>query len=387
MVNFDFLDRRGAERFAELLDETSGGHRHQAHAPADERLTELVAIGHSLAGARTAIRVEPEFRTGLRSMLVATAERDGIGRAVAPAAGPAETSAVRAGNSVFGKGSGRRIRARGAIVLGVAAGALAVSGISAASENAAPGDALYGVKRSTERAQLAMAGSDLTRGQLSLDFARNRLAEAGALAGDTAKFGKVLNDMDTDTKQGVRLLTGFAVARRDDAPLAVVDTFVGAQRARMTPVLDGLNATARQRVVDSLSLLEVVHRRADDLRAGLACATPAPAGTDTLGPKLEDCLRGSDNSSTPQREPGTGQKQRSKPEDSTSKAKPEQTGAAVEPTPSATSVKPVAPPTGAIVPPESREPADLGGTAGSDANDYDLDGPPNGNYRGWQHDY
>ena len=387
MVNFDFLDRRGAERFAELLDETTGDHRHRSHAMADERLTELVAIGRSLAGARTAVRVEPEFRTGLRSMLVATAERDGIGRAVASEAQPTENAVVQAGRGVFGKGSGRRIRARGAIVIGVAAGALAVSGISAASENAAPGDALYGVKRSTERAQLAMAGSDLTRGQLSLDFARNRLAEAGALAGDTTKFGKVLNEMDNDTKQGVRLLTGLAVARRDKAPLAVVDTFVGAQRARLTPVLDGLNATARQRVVDSLSLLEAVHRRADDLRAGLACVTPASAGTDTLGPKLAACLRGSDTAPTPQHEPGTGQKQRSKPEESTRKAKPEQTGVVVAPSPSVTAEKKAPkslPPNEAALPPQSEEPTELSGPADDDGQDSLLNSILDG---GRRHDY
>ena len=48
---------------------------------------------------------------------------------------------------------------------------MAVSGMSAASENAMPGDALYGVKRSTERAQLALASSEVNRGQLFLDFA------------------------------------------------------------------------------------------------------------------------------------------------------------------------------------------------------------------------
>ena len=81
-MNFDFLDRRSAERFAELLDETTGGQRHHSHghSPADEQLAELVAIGHSLSAARPGVRVDPEFRVGLRAMLVATAERDGIGR-------------------------------------------------------------------------------------------------------------------------------------------------------------------------------------------------------------------------------------------------------------------------------------------------------------------
>src|SRR3954470_20844918 len=243
-MSFDFLDRRSAERFAELLDESTGGRRHHSHGPADERLAELVAIGSSLTAAKPGIQVDPEFRVGLRAMLVATAERDGIGRtAIQPESGSAAEAApapsgLRA--TILGRG-GRRIRARGAIVIGVAAGAMAVSGISAASENASPGDALYGVKRSTERAQLAMAGSDVTRGQLSLDFARTRLAEAAAMSGDAPGFAGVLDDMDADTRKGVRLLDTSAVARRDVKPLATVDTFVQQQRKTLLPVLDNVS--------------------------------------------------------------------------------------------------------------------------------------------------
>jgi hypothetical protein len=300
-VNFDFLDRRSAERFAELLDETTGSHRHHSRGPADEQLAELVAIGSSLSAAKPGVRVDPEFRTGLRAMLVATAERDGLGRTAA--AVETETTAgtvasnrggLRAG--ILGRG-GRRIRARGAIVIGVAAGAMAVSGISAASENASPGDALYGVKRSTERAQLAMAGSDVTRGQLSLDFARTRLAEAAAMPPGDAGFAGVLDDMDADTRKGVKLLTTSAVARRDSKPLATVDDFVGEQRRTLTPALDKLGPAAQERASSSLSLLDSVHERAADLRAGLACTPVTPGGSDALGPKLRGCATRSDTAS------------------------------------------------------------------------------------------
>jgi hypothetical protein len=331
VVTFDFLDRRSAERFAELLDETTGGRRHHVRGQADEQLAELVAIGHSLSGARCGVQVEAEFRTGLRAMLVATAERDGIGRTAQPHTEPVENIAARTtGRRLFGKGSGRRIRARGAIVIGVAAGAMAVSGISAASENAAPGDALYGVKRSTERAQLAMAGSDLTRGQLSLDFARHRLAEAAALPGDNTRFADVLDDMDNDTRQGVRLLTGSAVARTETSPLGTVDAFVTAQRQRMTPVLDGLSPANRERAAASMNLLDDVHERAVALRAGLACEPVVPDGSDLLGPKLNDCAT---DSSAPQHQQVTGERP-GKPGDSskTSKANPAKTGAVVDPT-------------------------------------------------------
>ena len=302
-MSFDLFDRRSAERFAELLDETNGSRRHHARGQADEQLAELVAIGHSLSAARSGVQVEPEFRMGLRAMLVATAERDGIGTTATTEQekGPAEP--VR---KLFGR-TGRRIRARGAIVIGVAAGALAVSGISAASESAAPGDALYGVKRSTERAQLAMAGSDVTRGQLSLAFARNRLAEAAAMPGDNPRFGDVLDDMDNDTRQGVKLLTSSAVTRADKAPLDSIDTFVDGQHRILDPRLDALSPDNRDRALASIGLLDAVRQRAEDLRAGLDCDTVTQSGSDALGPKLRGCAP--DTSGSSSREPQQGQSQ------------------------------------------------------------------------------
>ncbi|MFI5493109.1 DUF5667 domain-containing protein [Actinoplanes sp. NPDC051859] len=323
-MKFDFFDRRSAERFAELLDETHGGRRHHARGQADdEQLAELVAIGHSLSAARTGAQVDPEFRMGLRAMLVATAERDGIGAtAIAPEPEPDLVEPARKAFSL----AGRRIRARGAIVIGVAAGAMAVSGISAASENASPGDALYGVKRSTERAQLAMAGSDVTRGQLSLTFARNRLTEAVAMAGDDPKFRDALDDMDADTKQGVKQLHSAAVTRQDPSTLASVDSFVERQRQILSPALGELSGANSERANESLSLLEAVQQRAENLRTGLACDTVTQAGSDALGPKLKSCRAGADNSSTSERrqgQQGQGEKSPSDASDAKKTAKPE----------------------------------------------------------------
>jgi hypothetical protein len=304
-VSFDFLDRRSAERFAELLDETSGGRRHHSRGQADEELAELVAIGHSLSAAPSGVQVEPEFRMGLRAMLVATAERDGIG---ATAAATEEQEPVEPVRKLLGK-TGRRIRARGAIVIGVAAGAMAVSGISAASENAAPGDALYGVKRSTERAQLAMAGSDVTRGQLSLTFARNRLAEAAAMDGADPSFRDVLGDMDNDTRQGVKLLTTSAVTRKDKTPLSSVDSFVESQRRVLNPRLDRLGPGNRERALVSMKLLDSVDERSGDLRSGLSCDTVTQSGSDAIGPKLRDCTTGAATTSTDDQPSGQGQRE------------------------------------------------------------------------------
>ncbi|WP_229400407.1 DUF5667 domain-containing protein [Micromonospora okii] len=280
------FSRRRAERFAQLLDEANGGRRHHVRSRADDHLAALVAVGRQLSTDPPPAEVDPDFRTGLRAMLVATAEREGIG---APAA--ASTEAVPAGHrgSLLPAVTARRARARGAILVGVAAGAIAVSGISAASENAVPGDALYGMKRSTERAQLALASSDLSRGQLFLDFARTRLDEAAALRGDQLGFEAVLGDMDSNTRQGVRLLTTTAAQRADTTGLTTVDAFVTGQRRGVTGLLDGASRPERDRVRRSLALLDAVGTRADALRAAIGCKLPAPTASDALGPVPAAC--------------------------------------------------------------------------------------------------
>jgi hypothetical protein len=263
-------------------------------------------------------------------------------------------------------------------VIGVAAGAMAVSGISAASESAHPGDALYGVKRSTERAQLAMAGSDLTRGQLSLDFARNRVAEAGQLPGDDSAFGTVLNDMDSDTRQGVRLLTGAAVSRTDKAPLSTVDAFVNAQRTRMIAVQDGLNPANQERAAESMSLLDKVADRSDLLQTGLSCGQAAPTTTDSLGPVLDDCVTGSDSSTTGAHEQGIGEKQGAKSESGTrsrtAKVQPDPNDPAMAPTPTGRAKAPAGQVAPAATPSHSTAPAADQGDAGTPADPSDTDG-------------
>ena len=274
--------RRRAERFAQLLDEAGGGRRHHVRDRADEGLAELIAVSDHLIAVKPQVEIDPDFRTGLRAMLVAKAERDGIGDTAVAAPEPDFTSEARP------RFAGRRIRARGAVIVGVAVGAIAVSGMSAASENAMPGDALYGVKRSTERAQLALASSDVTRGQLFLDFARTRVAEAGAVR-DTTGFAGVLDDMDGDTREGAKLLHSAAVARRDATPLDAVDTFVSGQRQQITKMLDRLPTASRDRAVASLAVLDQVSQRSKGLRTTLDCGDAATVGADALGPKPGTC--------------------------------------------------------------------------------------------------
>jgi hypothetical protein len=300
--------RRRAERFAQLLDEADGGRRQHLRTPVDEELTELLALRHQLVSAGAGPDVDPEFRIGLRAMLVATAEREGIGRTAppepalpaprrtvtSPAGRPVRGASARAATRTAARAAARTVRtargprARTAVVAGVAVGAVAFTGMSTASENAVPGDALYGVKRSTERAQLALASSDVGRGQLYLGFAQTRLAEAQTLAGD---LERVLDDMDRETSQGVRLLTGAAAQRQDRAALDAVDEFTAGQRRSLADLAGQVTGADQARLAASLELLDAVERRTSQLRQSLQeCAGPSATSIDSLGPVPEMCV-------------------------------------------------------------------------------------------------
>ncbi|MCG5447312.1 DUF5667 domain-containing protein [Micromonospora sp. NIE79] len=280
------FSRRRAERFAQLLDEANGARRHHVRSRVDGQLAPLVAVGQRLSVDPPAVEVDQDFRTGLRAMLLATAEREGLGSTPAAVSEPAATTTR---GRLLPAVTARRARARGAILVGIAAGAIAVSGISAASENAVPGDALYGMKRSTERAQLALASSDISRGQLFLDFARTRVGEAAKLRGDRIGYSAVLDDMDADSRQGVRLLTSAAVQRAEPGSLDTLNTFVSSQRRAVRGLLDGSTRIDRERTQRSLLLLDSIRERSDDLRAAIACGLPAPSASDALGPDPNTC--------------------------------------------------------------------------------------------------
>jgi hypothetical protein len=287
------FDRRRAERFAQLLDEANGGRRHHVRSRHDDdELTSLVAFGKRVCDTSPAAPLDPDFRSALRASLMAAAEREGIGStAIEERAGrPFWRQSAAAGLSPAARAQQNRRRARRTIVVTVAAGAIAVSGMSAASEGALPGDALYGMKRSTERAQLALTSSDLSRGQLFLEFARTRLAEAEAVRGNVYGFDAVLDDMDGDTKQGVRLLTIAAVDRRDTGALDTIGTFLTGQHRQVATLREDATAAERRRAGQSLELLDEIQARADGLRMALLCgAEPVAARSDSLGPQPQPC--------------------------------------------------------------------------------------------------
>jgi hypothetical protein len=292
-VNASVFHRRRAERFAQLLDEAGGARRRHVRSSSDQELTDYVDVSHQLARIDVGVQADPEFRDGLRAMLMATIERDGIGVTAVDSGEPQDLAATRhRPDGVVARMSWipvRSRRARGAVVLGLAVSTLTVSGMSAASGDAVPGDALYGMKRSTERAQLALASSQVARGQLFLDFAKTRINEATAMRGDVPALSGVLDDMDNETRQGVRLLTTSALDRRDPAVLDAIEAFSTGQRKTMTGMLGAVSGGARARTVGSLALLDQINRRVSGLRGGLRCGDVESGRTDELGPVPRYC--------------------------------------------------------------------------------------------------
>ncbi|GIH12308.1 DUF5667 domain-containing protein [Rugosimonospora africana] len=295
-----FFNRRRAERFAQLLDQADGRSRRHSRSPLDEELADYVALGRMVSGREltTQNRPDPDFRSSLRAMLVATAEREGIGVTAGKdqrrtVMGPVYLSAVAQTGAPSASRPGNRRpvvgsrRTRGAIIIGIAAGTLALSGMSMASGDAMPGDPLYGVKRSTESAQLALTGSDVDRGQAYLGFARNRILEASTLR-DPGRVEATLGDMDNETTQGIRLLTGVALNQHDSTALNLIDDFVTTQRPLVTQLTGDLSGPARARAQQSVNLLDQVGRRVAGLRGSLLCGSAGTA-SDALGPKPPAC--------------------------------------------------------------------------------------------------
>ncbi|MPR00491.1 hypothetical protein GB931_21705 [Modestobacter sp. I12A-02628] len=247
--------------------------------PVEEALrTRLQALGAGLDDAPA-----PAFRAEARARLVAMA-------AVRTPSAP--VSRLRRLTSPRLPG-----RWRTRVTAGLTGAALTVTALGtlvALSQDATPGDLLYGLKRGSEQTELALG--DDSRGLTLLGFATTRLAELAALAGDgpaalPAGTGPLaagvdadlvvdtLETMDAQTIEGSRLVTTGVADSGDVAGLDVLDQWTVAQRAGLAALEGRLPAGAEARVTESLGVLDTVAGRSAAVRAALTC----PAGTSVDG--------------------------------------------------------------------------------------------------------
>ncbi len=330
--------------------------------------------------------MRPEFRTDTRAFLMAIAERDGIGKTATsePAVGRAQVVvgraqvSARAGvkslvrpKSSTPRMTTRRGRARGAILVGLAVGTLALSGISAASGDAKPGDALYGMKRQAESAQLAVSSGD-GKGNYYLSFARQRLTEAGEISYSSKYFTSTLTDMDSDTTQGARILLTAATRHRDTAAVNAVNEFVADQTKQLNLLLQAVPATSPMhlRLIDSRSALDLIGVRGATIKRALTNCPSTMIGdiNNNLGPELE-CKTSDEAPPANAPKSGNGKSSSSKPgkkaAESTTPADAGNTSSSVRTLAPATGQSTPAAPASTTVSPASTPTTDDGGLLGA----------------------
>lgn len=230
-------------------------------------------------GTATAPAPTDEFRAALRTRLMAVAAVQGIGAtATAPPPVPAAVS----------------WRQRlAAVAAGLTAGAVAVTGVSAAASMSLPGDPLYRVKRAAEDVQLRLADGAAEQGRRHAQFAAERLREldeltaGGSLSSEElADAVELLDDMDAETRNAQRLLTAAFRDTRDTAPVEELADFARDQRAGLSALMDDLPQDLQPRAQTSLALLGDVESSADELLFLQDCTTACDPSASA--PVLDD---------------------------------------------------------------------------------------------------
>ncbi len=265
----------------------------------DPQVRELVA---ELAQLRIAPEPDPRFRAELRTQLVAVTPRlvaEGAAHTDRRGAGARRTDDRPARRGI----RWRRVTAglvSAVVVLGL------VLGICVwLSRDSLPGDALYGLKRTSERVQLFFASSDTDRAEDYLQFARRRADEvtalvhrdsasalgrgpsAAAVSTHTAKLvNETLNSADSDTRTAMRLLGRQVADKKSAGPLDPMKAWAPPQLTRLQGIAKTAPAGAlRQRVDESVDVIKAVWTRTLALDATATCGCTGTAGSDLLGPK------------------------------------------------------------------------------------------------------
>jgi len=229
---------------------------------APDEVRPLVAVASALAPSALP-GPSPAFRYQLRSRLMQEAQR---------AAEPAGTRARQ-----WFVDLNARLR-RSFRVVGVAAvlsiSLLGSSIVLAASHDALPGDALYGVKRLHESAQLLRLSGE-AEGRALLGFARTRLQEVRSLTDrgvtDENLYIDTLAEMDRLTTEGSRLLIQVFEATGLTGSIEHLASFARVQSQDLVALIDRLPPGARPSARGSLAHLDAVLLQTERTLSGCDC--------------------------------------------------------------------------------------------------------------------
>jgi uncharacterized protein DUF5667 len=267
-------ERRRAREFAELLE--------GSRPVAGHELESLVAFAATLVPEQHTAGITPraEFRADLRDTLVAqAAER--LPETTRPAGAPDRSPA-------------RLHRTRRIVATGLLVSLVGGVGAAVASTHALPGDALYGLKRGIESAELEFAHSDLGRGRELLDQANHRLSEAEALASSedarspetTARLAATVSDLGAATRAGADALNASYAATGDPEPLVELQRFLADQQQRLADLSALLSPELRAKLSPLTDLVLVLQNRVESVLGGgsaSSSATDATVSDPTIG--------------------------------------------------------------------------------------------------------
>ncbi|MBV9099318.1 MAG: hypothetical protein JO079_14800 [Frankiaceae bacterium] len=296
------MPQHRADEFARLLE---------TGARTDDPVTApLLTVANALTEVPAVPGPRPEFRAALRQRLVAVA--------AVQAASPATERPIE---RVRAASSSWKVQRRLVAVGAGAAVVTAVAGVGVGASRSLPGQPFYGVKRATEDIQLATTSGTEDRGKRHLQFARERLSEATALAGHTSAIGQMaghrdyagaavvdtatsnliantLRDMDVETRSGANDLF---VAYRDSGstePLTALSDFTVRQYRELRSLVGALPESVRSQAMSSLSLLNLVATDTVALANGSPAEQPAPGPVSSSHPSVTPRVTPSNTPST-----------------------------------------------------------------------------------------
>jgi Domain of unknown function (DUF5667) len=188
----------------------------------------------------------------------------------------------------------RRAGVRGLLLVAAAAALCLLLSLSAMSllmaRDALPGDALYGVKRSAESAELGFTFGAESRGFKHLQFATARLDELEAMAAggvgpttDAGPYREAIEEFDADAAAGSRLLIE-AATKGNSSLLSALHSWAEQQSPRIQMAVPALPEQAAIRAAESGELLRRIAERAASLRARVGCLAVTSGGVDDIGP-------------------------------------------------------------------------------------------------------
>jgi hypothetical protein len=179
-------------------------------------------------------------------------------------------------------------------LLGISAAAalmvLAVTGGGAMfSQDALPGDSLYGVKQTTESALVGLTPGQGNKAQRQLDYAATRIDEVQQLNTEQvpannrgADISQALSGFNEQTASGSRL--ALASGSGNSAELGALANWAETQSQKLSALRSSMPASAQPDADYSLRMLEDLRTRAQSLSNRQGCDKVTSGESDQLGP-------------------------------------------------------------------------------------------------------